>query len=265
MIDYHTHTKLCKHATGAPEEYIMAAEKAGLEEIGISDHTPWPSGYDADFRMLPEEIREYREIVAKLAKRTAKVKVKYAMEIDWVPGRMDEVWSHVDPETFDYLIGSVHYTDELPFDNPDHQAVWESVERSTAVWNRYYELLLEFVSAGGFEIIGHFDLPKKFGSIPPSTDKLNALIDDIMTAAADNDIVMELNTAGLRKPVGEIYPSKQLLLKAKAKGVQITFGSDAHRPEDVAANFAEAIILAKECGYESYTTFEARTPLPQRL
>lgn len=265
MIDYHTHTSLCKHADGDPKEYLAAAEKAGLKEIGISDHTPWPTGYDTQFRMTPEEFREYRELVSKLAVSSSKVKVKYALEIDWVPGRMDEVRSHVENEPFDYLIGSVHYTDDLPFDNPDHQAVWKSVERSAEVWTRYYELLLEFVSQGGFEIIGHFDLPKKFGSRPPETERITSLIDDILTAAADNHIVVELNTAGLRKPVREIYPSPDILRKAKAKGVGITFGSDAHSPCDVAANFAEAIHLAKECGFDSYTTFEKRALLPRRL
>jgi histidinol-phosphatase (PHP family) len=153
----------------------------------------------------------------------------------------------------------------LPFDDPAHQVVWKSVERSAEIWNRYYELLLEFVSEGGFEIIGHFDLPKKFGSRPPETERIDSLIDDILTVAADNHIVMELNTAGLRKPVGEIYPSQEILRKARKKGVGITFGSDAHSPCEVAANFAEAIQLAKESGFDKYTTFENRTPLLQRL
>ena len=265
MIDYHTHTSLCKHADGTPEEYLAAAEKAGLDEIGVSDHTPWPTGYDTQFRMAPDEFREYRDIVSRLAAASDTVKVRYALEIDWVPGKMEEVRSRVDSEPFDYLIGSVHYTDELPFDNPDHQAVWKSVERSAEIWIRYYELLLEFVSAGGFEIIGHFDLPKKFGSRPPDTQKVRSLINDILTAAADHHIVMELNTAGLRKPVREIYPTPDILKNAKNKGVGITFGSDAHSPCDVGANFAEAIQLAKECGFDSYTTFENRVPLASRL
>ncbi|NOY75163.1 MAG: histidinol-phosphatase HisJ family protein [Kiritimatiellaeota bacterium] len=265
MIDYHTHTPLCKHAEGTPEEFIAAALAAGLNEIGVSDHAPWPSGYDSAFRMTAEEFREYHGIVASMAKSTSDLKVRYSLEIDWVPREMDEVWASVADEPFDYLIGSVHYTDDLPFDNPDHQTVWMTAERSSEVWIRYYELLLGFTGGGGFEIIAHFDLPKKFGNRPPETDEIDRLTTEILTAAADNHIVMELNTAGLRKPVAEIYPSPDILRKAKKIGVPITFGSDAHSPVEVAANFAEAVALAKECGYDSYTTFETRVRKTERF
>ena len=259
MLDYHIHTPLCKHAEGLPDEYISAALDAGLDEIGISDHAPWPAGYDTLYRMRAEEFREYRAIVADMTEKASpNLKVRFALEIDWVPGKMDEVWENLAEIEFDYLIGSVHYTDELPFDNPDHKTVWESVARSAEVWIRYYELLLEMVSNGGFEIIGHFDLPKKFGSRPPETNEVERLTTETLTAASDNHIIIELNTAGLRKPVSEIYPSPALLRKAKKLGVQITFGSDAHAPNEVAANFAEAIAFAKECGYEFYVAYEAR-------
>jgi histidinol-phosphatase (PHP family) len=76
---------------------------------------------------------------------------------------------------------------------------------------------------------------------------------------------MELNTAGLRKPVGEIYPTIEILRKARKHGVQITFGSDAHAPAEVAANFAEAVALARECGYDSYATFESRRRFSRSL
>ena len=51
--DLHTPPALCKHASGAPEEYLAAALKAGLAFWGVSDHFPAPAGYDAAFRMDP--------------------------------------------------------------------------------------------------------------------------------------------------------------------------------------------------------------------
>lgn len=266
MIDYHTHTYLCNHATGEPEEYLAAAEAAGLTEIGVSDHTPWPRGYDEKWRMAPEQFPEYRDLVRKMKDTSTCVEVKYAIEADWVPGQMDMVYEHFDQEPFDYIIGSIHYTDDLPFDNPDTvKAVWEKEGRPEWIWKRYYDLMLDMVNTGRFDIIGHFDLPKKFGNKAPDTTENQILIEEILQTAAANNMAIEINTAGLRKPVKELYPQFDLLKKAARFGVMLTFGSDAHTPEQVGANFAEAIIIAKEAGFNEYCSFSKRQPKRHKL
>jgi histidinol-phosphatase (PHP family) len=45
---------------------------------------------------------------------------------------------------------------------------------------------------------------------------------------------------------------------AFAKGVPITFGSDAHAPNEVGMNFAEAISLAQAAGYKECCRFAQR-------
>jgi histidinol-phosphatase (PHP family) len=266
MIDYHTHTPLCNHATGSRAEYLAAAEAAGLAEIGVSDHTPWPKGYDTRWRMKPEEFPIYKELIDEMRAIKSDVKVKYALEADWVPGKMDEVFQNMANEPFDYVIGSIHYTDELPFDNPDtRKAVWEVEGRAEWIWHRYYELMLEMVTAGCFNIIGHFDLPKKFGNLSHDTEEKATVINDILTAAEASGMAIEINTAGLRKPVKEIYPQFEILKNAATHGVMLTFGSDAHAPSEVAANFAEAIVLAKEAGFSEYVSFDQRTSITHKL
>ena len=106
---------------------------------------------------------------------------------------------------------------------------------------------------GFFEIIGHVDLPKKFGHRPPQ-DCL-ALYENFLNAAKKHNCAIELNTAGLRKDCREIYPSRRILELAFKKGVPITFGSDAHAPEEVGMNFAEAIQLARGVGYRESCRF----------
>lgn len=266
MIDYHTHTHLCNHATGNPSEYLAAAEAAGLSEIGVSDHTPWPRGYDKKWRMAPEQFPVYREYVAEMRSIRSGVKVKFALEVDWVSGKMEEVYPHLENEPFDYLICSIHYTDDLPFDNPDkRKAVWEVEGRPEWIWHRYYELMQEMVNAGRFDIIGHFDLPKKFGNRAPDTPEKEQAINDILSAAEANNTAIEINTAGLRKPVKELYPQFEILKNAANHGVMLTFGSDAHAPEEVGANFAEAIAMAKEAGFSEYCSFEQRKPIRHKL
>ena len=266
MIDYHTHTYLCKHASGKPEEYLATAEKAGLTELGVSDHSPWPEGYDPECRMLPSQYNIYQDIIKKLRNSGSKVEIKYGLEVDWVPdGNMDDVFGDVNQHDYDYIIGSIHYTDDFPFDNPDCKAVWELEGKAEWIWNCYYEEMLEYITYGKFDIIGHFDLPKKFGSRPPKTEKIDTLIDDILTSAADNKIAIEINTSGLRKPVKEMYPKIDILKLAAKKGLMLTFGSDAHAPDEIAKNFTEAVQMARESGFTEYHSFTKREPTPVKF
>ena len=167
FADLHTHTSLCGHASGAPEEYLRCAMERGLAWYGISDHFPAPGGYDEAFRMKPQDYPAYRDLVNSMREKAAQsgMQVLYGAEFDYVPGRMREVYELLDREDFDYTIGSVHYVDDFAFDDPDKLAEW-SVRGADAVWNRYGELLQEFVSSCSFQIMAHADLPKKFGIRP---------------------------------------------------------------------------------------------------
>ena len=145
--DLHTHTALCRHASGKPEEYLAAAQKAGLAYWGVSDHFPAPAGYDAAFRMTPDELPRYFEILRSLrqAAQGTPLHVLAAAEFDYVPGRMDEVSAALAPfrPEFDYLIGSVHYVGEFAFDDPDKLDEWPRYGVD-AVWDGYLDDLRAF-------------------------------------------------------------------------------------------------------------------------
>ncbi len=259
FADLHTHTKLCNHAGGESAEYLKRAMDAGLRWFGISDHFPAPSGYDSEFRMLPLEYSRYREIVRRSQEEAegSGMEVLYATEFDYVPGRMREVYDLLDREDFDYTIGSVHYVDGFAFDDPAKIPEWQK-RGVDAVWTRYTELLCEFVTGFHFEIMAHADLPKKFGFFPTDTASFLMRMRSVFEIAARKDVCLELNTAGLRKPVHEIYPSLELLKLAKDAGMRITFGSDAHAPIEVAAGLKEAVELAVAAGFRSHVIFRRR-------
>ena len=250
LIDHHTHTWLCKHASGRPEEYMAAAVAAGLDGIGVADHFPWPAGYDEKHRMAPEEFPTYKNIVEDLrSKAPSGMNILFAAEADWVPGHMDETLDVLEKERFDYVIGSIHFVDDLPFDHPDYKAVWFAEGRPAFIWRRYYELMRDMVASGKFDVIGHFDLPKKFGIRPPPEAETDVLVDDIIAMAADLGVAVEINTSGLRKPVGEMYPSIDILRRIAKLGMVVVLGSDAHAPEEVAMDFGKAVEIAREAGF----------------
>ena len=261
LADLHTHTKLCNHASGEPEEYLIQAEKKGLAFFGVSDHIPWPSGYDSPWRMTAEQFPLYRSFVRRLQDRAASgpVEVLYGIELDYVPGRMDEVYTAIKDEPFDYRIGSIHYTD-FGFDDPDMMPLWEK-QGADAVWNEYADRMCAFVDTCDFEIMAHPDLPKKFKLYPADLTFFNRRMREAFGLAAAKGIALEINTAGLRYPAGECYPSPELLKAAHDAGMKLTLGSDAHSPENVAAGFEAALELAKTAGYRAALAFRKGKPV----
>lgn len=107
-----------------------------------------------------------------------------------------------------------------------------------------------------FDIVGHLDLIKVFKFMPKKDIRL--LAKNALHAIKDADMVLEINMSGLRKPIEETYPSKELLEVAFALDIPITFGSDAHKPEQVGL-FDEAVVnLAREIGYTKCAIFKKR-------
>ncbi len=261
--DYHMHTPLCRHASGEPVDYARRAIECGLTEIGFSDHSPMRRDDFDDWRMQDDQLDEYVGKVRKAQRDFPQLAIRLALEVDYLPGQEDWIRDLAGRHPWDYFIGSVHYvSDDWAVDSPFKLSEWK--HRDTfEVWSVYFDRLTRAAETGLFEIIGHADLPKKFGHRP--AQDCSALYERFLSAAKQHHCAIELNTAGLRKDCREIYPSRAILQRAFHHGVPITFGSDAHAPEEVGQNFHEAIALAKEVGYTSAWRLKARHKRAQRL
>lgn len=254
--DYHTHTPLCRHATGEPVEYARRALEVGLSEMGFSDHSPMRQDDFDDWRMYLSQLDEYVEKVRKAQKDFPQLTLRLALEVDYLPGHEAWIRELAARHPWDYFIGSVHYvSDSWAVDNPNKLSEWKTRD-AWEVWSVYFDRLTMAAASGLFEIIGHADLPKKFGHRPARDCR--PLYEKFLTAARQHDCALELNTAGLRKDCKEIYPNPQLLQVAFQHGVPITFGSDAHAPGEVGMNFSEAIRLARSAGYGECCRFAQR-------
>ncbi len=252
--DYHMHTTLCGHAIGSLEEYVKHAISIGLKEIGFSDHAPMVherlQGVTMDYRQLPLYHRLIDNVKEKYKDQLS---IKYALEADYIPGFEDKTKAIIGGYPYDYIIGSVHYVNGWAVDDPATIERWKKQDVNQ-IWRDYFKLLRQSAQTKLFNIIGHSDLPKKFG-YRPSDDMTNEVI---ATAQVFKEcgVAVEINTSGLRKPVKEMYPSPAFLKIYQKAGVPLTFGSDAHTPEDVGKNFSNAIALAKSAGYSEYVVFD---------
>ncbi len=255
LVDYHIHTKLCGHAFGEPEDYVREAIAKGLPEIGFSDHVPLPGIRDPYLSMAPGDLPRYVELVRDVQADVEEMEIRLGIEMDYLPGQMDESWKLVEPYEFDYIYGSVHYIDGWGFG--DSRRLSSYVGRDPdATYARYFELFCEAAREGGFDIMAHPDLVKKHGittNLP-----LDELYAEAASALAEADVVVEINTSGLRKTALDVYPTLPFLRACVERGVPVTLGSDAHRPEQVGMDFDLALRLLTRAGVSELATFNGR-------
>jgi 2-C-methyl-D-erythritol 2,4-cyclodiphosphate synthase len=187
--------------------------------------------------------------------------VKLGLEVDWVGERADELADRLAPYPFDYLLGSVHWLDGVHgVDGAVGGGAWEKWSEDE-VWRRYVEALSAAAASGCFDVLSHPDLAKINGARGSDAHYSQ------LAAAVDNAAVaLEISSAGLRKPIGELYPDPRLLELSDAP---VTLASDAHRPAHVGEDFGLVLELARTSGRETVSVFNGRTrrqePLGERV
>jgi len=250
-VDLHNHTTRCNHAEGTVDEYIQRAIELGINIYGFSEHAPMD--FDEKYRLPFKDMEAYTtDILTAKEKYKNDISILLGYEVDWLQGHMNEKVLDAD---VDYLIGSVHFIDKWSFDNPEFIGSWKEKDID-AIWQAYFEATEAMAKSGKFDIVGHLDLIKVFKFMPKQDIRL--LAKDVLKAIKKSNMVIEINTAGLRKPVGEMYPSQALVEEAYALDIPITFSSDAHAVEQIGAGYDLATTLARDIGYTQAVTFKGR-------
>jgi len=263
-VDLHNHTKLCNHATGEVEEYVKKAIEKDIKIFGFSDHAPMD--FDKNYRMGFEDMKIYEKWIKDAKEKfKEKIEILFAYEVDFLPGLMDKRVLEAD---VDYLIGSVHFLpkskshkeivihqDLWGFDNPEFIGEYKNQDINK-IYQDYFDAIEAMAKSSLFDIVGHLDLIKVFNFKP--TKDIRLIAQKALKAIKKSDMVLEINSAGFRKPVNEPYPSKELLEVAYELDIPITFGSDAHKPEQVGFKLEKIIELAKEIGYKKCAIFRKR-------
>ena len=251
-VDLHNHTILCNHAEGTAEQYVQQAIAQGVDVFGFSDHAPMD--FDPKYRMGFGQMNDYRTMIDNVrTKYRDRIEVLFAYEVDYLPGHMDQRVLKAD---VDYLIGSVHFIDGWGFDNPEFIGRYEH-EDIDHIWQQYFNLIESMADSRLFDIAGHLDLIKVFKYLPERS--VTDIAEKAMQAIRRADMALEINVAGYRKPVEEAYPSSALLSMAFDLGIPITFGSDAHKPEQVGLFYDEAADFARSIGYSECAVYRNRS------
>ncbi len=260
---YHNHTTW-SDGTASLAEMIEAARREGLQEFGISDHYALaPGNPHFQWALAPGFLDDYVNRVREAAKGAGDLTVRLGLEVDYFPETIGAVEKRLAALPFDYIIGSVHFVGGFAIDLEERLWAELSSDRVNDIWRGYWWTLGEAAESGIFDIIGHFDLPKKFGfyaSVDLTAEALRAL--DKIAAA---DMAIEINTAGWDKPVGEAYPSKFFLKEARRRQIPLIITADAHSADTLTRHFDRARRLAADSGYTEVLRYDKRKRFPYPL
>ncbi len=254
--DYHIHTQLCGHARGTVDELVASAIEKGFKQVGIADHMPMLYAEDAHLAMTPEQLPGYVEEVLEARERYGgRIKVLLGIEADYHGPTQAERVAMLERFPFDYVIGSVHVLGDWIFDSPLDVDRYDELDLDE-FYMEYLGEVRAMVQSGVYDIVGHPDLAKKFDKRP--TVDLSPAYRGLLEAMKERGTCYEVNTAGLRWPVKEIYPESAFVRIAAELGVPVTLGSDAHCPEDVGRDFDMALELLEGAGYTEHAVFHGR-------
>ena len=278
LTDYHVHlrpdedeTTPDRYFTSAnAERYREVATERGIEELGVAEHVyrfvqsldvwrhPWFRHWAHD------DMDEYCSFVRE------ETGLRLGVEVDFLPGREDRMSNLLEARDWDYVVGSVHFLRDDAVDlhgEPDWESwdVWRHGDPEK-VWARYFETLGEAARSGLFDILAHPDLVKVWGRQVPSPDgDLRRFYERAMDGIAESDVAIEVSTAGLRKPVGEIYPAATFLEMCLEAGRPVALSSDAHVPDQLGFEYERAVSFLEQLGVTELAVFERRTRRPEPL
>jgi histidinol-phosphatase (PHP family) len=267
LTDYHVHLRPDTDDT-PPERYFRAAnaeryreaaEERGISELGVSEHIhrftaaldvwqhPWWR------RWATDDLDAYVGFVRE------ETDLRLGLEADFVSGREDRLANLLDAHEWDYVVGSVHFLGDYSVDVDDETDVWRHETSAERVWKRYFETVAASARTGLYDVIAHPDLVKIWGSARPLPDTdPRRHYEPAIEAMLEAGVAIEVSTAGLRKPVGEIYPARAMLEMAVDAGVPVALSSDAHVPEHVGYGYDRARELLEACGVTELAVFERR-------
>jgi histidinol-phosphatase (PHP family) len=175
-----------------------------------------------------------------------------------VAGAEDRMATLLDGYGWDYVVGSVHFVRDHAVDHPDYD-VWDTARDPDVVWRRYFELLGEAARSGMYDILAHPDLVKMWGGQRPRPEgDLRRFYEIAMDGIAESGIAVEVSTAGLRKPVGELYPARPFLEMCLEAGNPIALSSDAHAPDQLGYGYERAVEVLADLGVSELAVFAGR-------
>ncbi|MBQ3096296.1 MAG: histidinol-phosphatase [Clostridia bacterium] len=241
--NYHTHTRRCGHAVGQMVEYVQAAIAGGIKYMGFSEHAPFgfPGGYESCYRLPVSETEAYfREGNALRSACADRLELLIGFEMEYYPAYFEDMTAYARKSGGEYLVLGQHFIyNEIP-DKIHATSIREDLERL----REYVRCVVCGMESGLFSVAAHPDLARFSGDPDIYLEEMRP----ICSAAIETGVPLEINFLGIRD--GRHYPREDFWKLAGEMHAPVTFGCDAHAPQDAAdrASLAAAQDLVSRYG-----------------
>jgi histidinol-phosphatase (PHP family) len=268
LTDYHLHLRPDEEGTTFDryftaenvERYRAAADAAAIEELGVSEHV-YRFRQALDLWRHPLWLENANDDLDEYCDFVRGTSLRLGIECDYIPGAEGRTAAMLEARDLDYVVGSVHFVGEGDA-AVDHDGfdVWEGGGDAEEIWTRYFEHFDRCARSGLFDILAHPDLVKVWGRDrrPLPEGDLRRFYEPAVEAIVAGGAAVELSTAGLRKPVGELYPARAFAELCVEAGVPFALSSDAHLPEQIGFRYDDALAFLEDLGVEEIAVFEGR-------
>lgn len=263
IIDLHTHTDNSFDGHHSAMFLCEAAYMKGLRAIAFTDHIEIDRFYDGNFDVTATQSFFY--VANARSAFSGKLIVSNGIELGQPTYDIPVAEKLLSKFKYDIVIGSIHNLRGKPdFCDLDYENEAANYEE---LLDEYFDEELELAKWGNFDTLAHLIYPLRYiiGEQKKAVDmkRYSDKIDEILKAVAQNGRALEINTSGLRQPLGDTMPGKDIVKRFRELGGEfVTVGSDAHYAEHLGAGIEEGIAMAKECGFNCISLFKNRVPTP---
>jgi len=263
LYDCHVHSAYSPDSRVSPDDLCRAAISRGLKGVCFTDHVEFAPG---DVVPSPGEIEEWFARIDEL--RTSyreALEIAVGVEVGYYPGFAQDITALLTEFPFEFVLGSVHVVDGVNY-------CYDACEDENGVeyYGAYLNILEEMLSSIDIDVVGHFDLPKRFGpwltssagrrvgGLSPGSE-LWPRVGGILQRVVDQGSLLEVNSSGFRQPPGEAYPSVNILAEYRQRGgCCVTLGSDGHTRGNIGRNLRRAATFALRAGLTEGAWFRNR-------
>lgn len=261
LIDLHTHTDNSFDGHHSTMFLCETAYMKGLRAVAFTDHLEMDAFFRDSFDRTA--IQSFFEVAKARSAFNGKLMVCVGAELGQAVYNKPVSEKLLDTMKYDFVIGAIHNLPEVQdFYYMDFND--ESIDYMELL-RQYFEWELKLAEWARFDTLAHLTYPLRYivGNYkkPVDMSKFSEIIDEILITLIKNEKALEINTAGLRQPIGVTSPDESILKRYKELGGKlITVGSDAHYAEHLGAGIEQGYELALKCGFDSIAVYQNRTP-----
>lgn len=283
ISNYHTHSRHCD-GRGELREYVDYALSKGFKALGFSGHAPVP--FPNNFSIKDDDYLNYcNEVRALKAEYAGRIDIRLGLEIDYIPGLLEDFTPLVEQGGLDYTIGSVHLIpnpndvselrhlsatakgderQQIPYhlwfidgprqetyDNGLHHIFGDDIRAGVRAYFHQQNAMIE---QNRPTIVGHPDkivMHNRERYFSCADCWYRDLLFETLQLIAETGCICELNTRGLYKGRHtDYYPSKEAVRFMDTLGIPLLVSTDAHQPSDL-DRWEGAFDFLAEIGYRN--------------